>query len=229
MWDAPVTTSLKATTNTHASSALFSDPYAATRDIMDAGARHFARRGYVATTLDAIAADIGATKGRIYYHFANKAALYFAVQYDGGNRVMGQAEQALWGSGTGAERLQKMLEGHTQLLMEHLDYATVSVQMFLPGAPQFTEAEQTPESGPTLPMVREQQRIYLRLYQRVIAEGRRDGSLVDSSGDMTAKVLLSAVNAVVLWYRPEIVESAQEREELAVSLVARFLHGVLPR
>ncbi len=51
-----------------------------TRDaVLDAAAELFVRRGYPRTSLDEVAAAARVTKGAIYHHFANKAALMKAL------------------------------------------------------------------------------------------------------------------------------------------------------
>lgn len=51
-----------------------------TRTALLAAARqHFERDGFAATSLDAIVADAGVTKGALYHHFPTKAALYEGV------------------------------------------------------------------------------------------------------------------------------------------------------
>lgn len=47
--------------------------------ILDAATRRFATRGFAATGLEDIAADINATRGAVYHHFASKKALFEAV------------------------------------------------------------------------------------------------------------------------------------------------------
>ncbi|WP_269532303.1 TetR/AcrR family transcriptional regulator [Chitinimonas sp. BJYL2] len=51
-----------------------------TRDrILDAAARVFARKGFLAASLDEVAADTGLTKGAVYWHFKSKNELFFAL------------------------------------------------------------------------------------------------------------------------------------------------------
>src|SRR5262245_32903072 len=44
--------------------------------ILRAALTEFSQRGYSATTLDGVARAAGVTRGAVYWHFANKAALY---------------------------------------------------------------------------------------------------------------------------------------------------------
>lgn len=47
--------------------------------LLDAATRRFAEHGFAGTALEDVAADIQATRGAVYHHFANKLALFEAV------------------------------------------------------------------------------------------------------------------------------------------------------
>ncbi|MFL6142585.1 MAG: TetR/AcrR family transcriptional regulator [Labedaea sp.] len=47
--------------------------------LVEAATRRFAEHGYAGTALEDVAADIQATRGAVYHHFANKIALFEAV------------------------------------------------------------------------------------------------------------------------------------------------------
>ncbi|MFC9969722.1 TetR/AcrR family transcriptional regulator [Spirillospora sp. NPDC127200] len=47
--------------------------------LLDAATRRFAEHGFGGTSLEDVAADIRATRGAVYHHFANKTALFQAV------------------------------------------------------------------------------------------------------------------------------------------------------
>jgi TetR/AcrR family acrAB operon transcriptional repressor len=50
------------------------------RDILAATRKVFARQGVTRTTFEEIAAAAGVTRGAIYWHFADKTALFFAMR-----------------------------------------------------------------------------------------------------------------------------------------------------
>lgn len=54
-------------------------PEPAFERLLAAARARFAGDGYAATSLDAVAADAGVTKGSLYHHFAGKAELFEAV------------------------------------------------------------------------------------------------------------------------------------------------------
>src|SRR5207244_3444785 len=47
--------------------------------LIEAATKRFADRGFAGTALEDVAADIQATRGAVYHHFANKSALFEAV------------------------------------------------------------------------------------------------------------------------------------------------------
>src|SRR5512145_3243413 len=76
-------------------------------EIVAAAERHFAERGFEATRLDDIAADVGIRRAAIFYHFGDKDELYAAVL----DAVFDGAMSALPSRGSAAERLEASLTG----------------------------------------------------------------------------------------------------------------------
>ena len=76
-------------------------------EIVASAERHFAERGFEATRLDDIAADVGIRRAAIFYHFGDKQELYAAVL----DEVFGGAMAALPSHGSAVERLEASLTG----------------------------------------------------------------------------------------------------------------------
>ena len=55
--------------------------------------QEFARSGYAGTSVEAIAAEVGLTKGAIYYHFGSKAGLFEVVLRDAQRDIVQRIEQ----------------------------------------------------------------------------------------------------------------------------------------
>jgi len=64
---------------------------ATTGELLAAARSLFAADGYAATSLDAVAAAAGVTKGALYHHFAGKRELFRAV-YEAEQRRLGEME-----------------------------------------------------------------------------------------------------------------------------------------
>jgi AcrR family transcriptional regulator len=76
-------------------------------EIVAAAERHFAERGFDATRLDDIAADVGIQRAAIFYHFGDKQGLYAAVL----DEILAGASAALPSHGSTGERLEASLTG----------------------------------------------------------------------------------------------------------------------
>jgi AcrR family transcriptional regulator len=55
----------------------------------------FATRGYEGTSIEAVLAGSGASRGSLYHHFKSKEALFLAVMEDVGARAIGPAAEAM--------------------------------------------------------------------------------------------------------------------------------------
>jgi TetR/AcrR family transcriptional regulator len=83
-------------------------------EIVAAAERHFAERGFEATRLDDIAADVGIRRAAIFYHFGDKQDLYSAVL----DEIFGDWAAALPSVGSPAERLEAALTGWIDFVAE---------------------------------------------------------------------------------------------------------------
>jgi AcrR family transcriptional regulator len=77
--------------------------------ILDAALDQFGRRGYDATSLDALAGELGLTKQAILYWFPSKEALLDAVVVRSADDLRGALEAALAGAGPGFERVETVM------------------------------------------------------------------------------------------------------------------------
>jgi TetR/AcrR family transcriptional regulator len=69
----------------------------------------FASRGYEATSLDALAAELGVRKQTILYHFSSKDALLDAVIDQAGRELVDALEDALSSAGPGLARVDAVV------------------------------------------------------------------------------------------------------------------------
>ena len=76
-------------------------------EIVSAAERQFAERGFEATRLDDIAAEVGIRRAAVFYHFGDKQELYAAVL----DEIFGDWTAALPSGGSAAERLEAALLG----------------------------------------------------------------------------------------------------------------------
>ena len=83
-----------------------------TRDeLVDAAERLFTKQGFHATSLDAVAAEAGFTKGAVYSNFESKEDLFFAVYERRVDARVEQMETAIRAASTPREALEGIMPG----------------------------------------------------------------------------------------------------------------------
>jgi AcrR family transcriptional regulator len=80
-------------------------------DLVDAAERLFSGQGFHATSLDAVAAEAGFTKGAVYSNFESKEDLFFAVYERRVDRRVEQMEAAVANAATSVEALDGLMPG----------------------------------------------------------------------------------------------------------------------
>ncbi|WP_432479492.1 TetR family transcriptional regulator [Nocardioides sp. GXQ0305] len=195
---------------------------AAKQRILDAAAEAFMRRGFDATTIDDIADQLGATKGLVYYHFRSKFDLFLAVYAEAMRRVRGRVEPHAGTGGAGRERLTAMSVAHLLNLMTDLAYHHTVHQ----GVRAQDSADLRVRQRDALIALNELRQDYEDMFRRVIDAGVADGSLRAVDPRLAARVLLSSLNGVDLWYRRIDGQPLAELEALAQAVAGLMIDGL---
>jgi AcrR family transcriptional regulator len=194
----------------------------ASRDeILRAAAELFMEFGYAATSIDAVADKLGATKGRIYHHYASKADLFFDVQAAAMRRLGEEIEPIARGAGGPIERLSAMALRHTQIILTELPMQKVAVQgleRHLLGASAATKR---------LRAVVKMRDDYENLFAEVIDEGMRGGVFIDLPVKLATKPFFGALNWATVWFSQRRLQSAEAIDDIAHALAAFALRGLL--
>jgi len=108
-----------------------------TRDaIFDAAATRFSSRGFDGVSMDDVARDAGVNKAMIYYHFADKLALYRAIVGDGlktmGETVGGIAASLL----APADKLDAFIEAFVRMTETRPWMPAMMLREIAEGAPR---------------------------------------------------------------------------------------------
>jgi len=78
--------------------------------ILDGAARLFASRGYGQTSVDAVIAEAGLSKGAFYHHFAGKEALLAALLEDRQRRCVEQMQEAVTPASSLREAVDRLVK-----------------------------------------------------------------------------------------------------------------------
>jgi AcrR family transcriptional regulator len=81
------------------------------KELVDAAERLFSAQGFHATSIDAVAAEAGFTKGAVYSNFDSKEDLFFAVYERRVDRRVEQMEEAIEQATTAVEELEGVMPG----------------------------------------------------------------------------------------------------------------------
>ncbi len=107
---------------------------AATRQrILDAAAKAFRRKGFVATRLQEIGDIAGMRAGSIYYHFDSKEQILEEVLDIGLGRIVGSVRTALAALPDDCsyrQRITRAMTAHLTALLQHGDYSSANVRIF---------------------------------------------------------------------------------------------------
>jgi AcrR family transcriptional regulator len=190
-------------------------------EILRAAAELFMEFGYAATSIDAVAERLGATKGRIYHHYRSKADLFLDVQISAMTRLSEQVEPIARGPGTALDRLAAMALRHTQILLTELPMQKVAVQ----GLERHLLGAST--AAKRLRSVVKMRDEYEQTFAEVIDEGIREGLFVDLPAKLATKPFFGALNWATVWFSQRRLQSAEAVDDIAHALAAFALRGLL--
>ena len=199
--------------------------------ILLAAAELFMAYGYTATSIDAVAERLGATKGRIYHHWRSKADLYFDVQVAAMTRVTEAVEPIARQPGPAADRLAAMALCHARILLNELPMQKVAVQglerqLLGSGSGSGNSGGQAPASK-RLRAVVQLRDDYERMFAEVIDDGIREGVFIDLPPRLATKPFFGVLNWATVWYSPRRLQSAEAIDELALTLADYAMRGIL--
>lgn len=190
--------------------------------VLDAAARAFMREGYAATSIDDVADELGATKGRIYYYYRSKADLFFDVHRESMRQNLEGAGAIARAGGAPLERLEAMVRAHALLMMTHLPFQRVSVlgvEMHLAGSTTRKQRE-------TLREIIALRDAYEGLFVQVVEEGIAGGEIRQLDARLAVKALLGALNWITVWYRQRKTDTDESRARIADELTAYLINGL---
>lgn len=195
-------------------------------EVLDAAANCFMARGYESTTIDHIAAALGATKGRVYHHFETKADIFFSVYNRALDKCLAGVQPAIDAELPPALKLPKMMLAHILTLMASLPYhsvANMGVEIYL------REGALTPRQRRSMEALIDRRDAYENSFRQVIRSGVHNGSFSVTDLDIATHTLLASINAVSVWYRPRSDQDTAARERIAQAVVDTLLNGIVSK
>jgi len=181
-------------------------------DVVAAAGRLFAKRGYHGTSMRDLGRELGLLGSSLYAHVESKQDLLVEVVEDGARLFQESARGALSVPGSALDRLRALVTGHVDVVLSHQDV----VRTYLNEARMLDDDHRA--------RVIAARDSYEQAFREVIADGIGDGSFrADVEPKMSSIFILSVLNALERWYRPD---GELDRDALA-GRVARFVEAGL--
>ena len=181
------------------------------QQIEDVASALFRERGYAGTSVRDIAQALNLQGGSLYAHVASKEDVLWSIVSRAADRF-NELVGPIAASGTPpAERLRGMIRAHVAVVTSTQRDAAVFLH------------EWRLLSVDRRAALAARRDAYEAMFRQVIAEGSAAQVFRPVDARLTAMALLSALNGIATWYRPDGVLSA---EEIAGQHADLFLHAL---
>ena len=162
--------------------------HAKRRAVLREAAQAFNRRGYHATTLDALAKRLGITKAALYHYFPNKNALLKACFDEVMEAAFSNLAHARANGRNGREKLRMVFTGYLEDIIDELSVAVVVLEDHALTSDDREEAFAKRDR-------------FEHSLRELVSEGISDGSIVSCDPKLVILTMLGAVNWVPRWFR----------------------------
>ena len=170
----------------------------------------FARHGYAAVSMRQIAKEVGVQAGALYNYTPDKQSLLFRLMRDHMQELQ-QAYDALGETGDAQEALRRFVGFHIRFHLERPDEVFIA----------YMELRSLDQAGQDqIVALRNRYEDGLR---EILEAGVQDGSFVISDAAVHARILLSMLTGVTVWYRDN---GRLDRGEVVECYVVAALNSV---
>jgi len=179
--------------------------------IIKAAAHTFGRKGFHATTLEEIAANLEVTKASLYYYFSTKEELLYEVHLLSLQDLLRRVDEVLENESSPIAQLQAMITEHLRVLARDYEGAFLLQQEY--ELPQKYRAE----------IIKLRDR-YEQKVLEVVREGVRQRLFRVKDPRIMVRMMLGAVNWFLRWYR---ADGRLTVDEIADAYVDSIFYGLL--
>ena len=161
------------------------------RQIEDVASTLFSSRGYAATSMRDIARALDLQGGSLYAHIPSKEAVLAAIVEEAAEEFHAAVRPIAERRGPAAERLREMVAAHVRVVTGGRERAKVFLFEW-----SFLGEERRQA-------VTRSRAAYQGYFEQVVAQGVAAGEFGASDPKLSAVFVLSAMNAMAYWYRPD--------------------------
>lgn len=194
----------------------------AREEIIRAAAELFMDLGYKATSIDAIAERMGATKGRVYHYYTSKAEIFFDIQLAAMKGLLAVVRPIAAGAGDPVEKLERMARAHVEILIREVSVQKVAVK----GLERELMSSVGLRHRKTLHEIMSLRDEYEQIFAEVIDEGIRQDLFEDLPPRLLSKPFFGALNWLTIWYRPRVLQTEDDTREIVDALSGFVMRGI---
>lgn len=199
-------------TEVHAPAAGDSGTPRTREDVVLAAGRLFAKRGFHGTSMRDLGDELGMLGSSLYSHVAGKNELLVEVIRRGAEFFNAVVAEANATEGSAVDELRMLVHGHVHVVVGHIDEARTFLfeSRFLPEADRLK--------------IVEMRDAYEAAYRTTLERGVREGSIdpqIDAG--ITAIFILSVLNALIRWYRPD---GGRDADAIAAEMWSFVANGI---
>ena len=158
-------------------------------EIIRAAAKTFAAKGYLATTLDEIAKEIGVSKPALYYHIKNKEEILREII----GRIMEPMEEVAKVGQSDLppkERVETMIRMLVKFAVERKEITLIALE----------QSRMLPKRSQDA--LRRRQKEVEKVLQDTLKEGKQQGVFAIDDIKMVSFAILAVSNWIYRWYQP---------------------------
>lgn len=159
--------------------------------ILQEAVKLFYQRGFTATTLDDIAAELGVTKPFIYTHFRSKVELLAALCQPTIEMSLEAVSQGSAFPGTPTERLRKAMDGFARVIFQRQPNIAIYFR---------EEKSLAPEALDAINTLRKQ---FDRVLSGLLRDGVEAGEFTIPDINITALAIGGMISWAYTWHRPD--------------------------
>ena len=161
------------------------------RQIETVASQLFRERGYAGTGMREIARALQLQGASLYAHVGSKEDVLISIVDRAADRFAAAINAHASGEAQPRERLRAMIRAHVSVLTDDLAAAAVYLQEW-----RFLGSERRA-------IVLAERDAYERAFRRVITEGIESGAFRRVDAKVAARSLLSSLNGIAGWWRPD--------------------------
>lgn len=166
--------------------------------IVNVAAKLFKQKGFVATSMRDLAAELGIEAASIYYHFKSKEELLEKICFDMADKFITNAREVNDIYFNAEEKLRMAIKFHIETITENQNQSSV----FLSEWRNLSELK--------LKLFRQLRQQYENQFTIILADGEKEDIFDDVDKKFAVLSILSTINFINEWYKPEGKMNASE-------------------